>query len=231
MKDFAERDVGEGWRRLLPEDVMQEGDEVDVGRGEEKWVPTACPGKQLGRACDSARYRRRKTPDVASIAASEQLSASCGTLREENKRLRSEVERLRLEPSLQEEIVAWSVDLHDARQENKRLTAEVERLRDLVRHQRGELYEADLISDKEYANLVVTDGKASVARLHTYDDLRFENVKLKAEVERLRLRPEEMDALSWCRDVLPRMWEPCAVVQIHSEVCGKMLKRLIGGGE
>jgi len=51
------------------------------------------------------------------------------------------------------------------------------------------------------------------------------------EVERLRLRPEEMDALSWCRDVMPKMWEPpCAVVQIHSEVCGKMLKRL-GGGE
>jgi len=58
-----------------------------------------------------------------------------------------------------------------------------------------------------------------------------ENVWLKAEVERLRLRPEEIDALCWCRDVLPRMWEPCAVVQIHSEFCGKMLKRLIGGGE
>jgi len=53
---------------------------------------------------------------------------------------------------------------------------------------------------------------------------------LRLEVERLRLRPEELDALSWCRDVLPRMWEPCAVVQIHSEFCGKMLKRL-GGGE
>ncbi len=44
-------------------------------------------------------------------------------------RLAAEVERLRLEPSVQEEIVAWSVDLHDAREEIKRLTAEVERLR------------------------------------------------------------------------------------------------------
>lgn len=47
----------------------------------------------------------------------------------ENATLRSEVERLRLTPSVQEEIVAWSVDLHDAREKIKRLTAEVERLR------------------------------------------------------------------------------------------------------
>jgi hypothetical protein len=54
---------------------------------------------------------------------------------------------------------------------------------------------------------------------------------LRDEVKRLRLRPDEMDALSWCRDVLPKMFKPCAVVQIHSEFCGKMLKRLAGGGE
>ena len=61
-------------------------------------------------------------------------------------------------------------------------------------------------------------------------DAMHEIKRLRSEVERLRLRPEEMDALSWCRDVMPRMWEPCAVVQIHSEVCGKMLARL-GGWE
>ena len=50
----------------------------------------------------------------------------------ENERLRSEVERLRLEPSVQEEIVAWSVDLHDAREEIKKLQSEVKRLRLLI---------------------------------------------------------------------------------------------------
>lgn len=118
------------------------------------------------RSCDIAARCRE-------IALRVQCSGEWGELAETLTQAATEVERLRLLPSVQEEIVAWSVDLHDAREEIKRL---------------------------------------------------------KAEVERLRLRPEEMDALSWCRDVMPKMWEPCAVVQIHSEVCGKMLKRL-GGGE
>jgi len=60
-------DVGEGWRRLLPEDVIQDGDEVDVGSGvgsgEEKWVPTACPGRRVVNF-PTTRYRRRVTPVV-----------------------------------------------------------------------------------------------------------------------------------------------------------------------
>jgi hypothetical protein len=142
-----------------------------------------------------------RSSDIATrcreIALRVQCSGEWGELAETLCIAATEIERLRLKPSVQEEIVAWSVDLHDARQDIKRLTAEVARLRDLVRHQRGELYEADLISDDEYANLVVTDGKASVARLHTYDDLRFENVKLAAEVERLRLTEDEVKAIKY----------------------------------
>jgi len=151
MKDFAERaeiavnklEVGEGWRRLLPEDVIQDGDEVDVGSGvgsgEEKWVPTACPGRRVVNF-PTTRYRRRVTLEVPEAVRFPAATAMA----------------------------------------NRR-------------------------KDQEIA-------------------------MLKDQVERLRLRPEEMDALCWCRDVMPKMFEPNAVVQIHSEVCGKMLKRL-GGGE
>ena len=53
----------------------------------------------------------------------------CRLVEDDNKRLKAEVERLRLLPSVEEEIVAWSVDLHDAREEIRRLKGEVERLR------------------------------------------------------------------------------------------------------
>ena len=44
------------------------------------------------------------------------------------------------------------------------------RLFDLVRHQRGELHEAELITDEEYVALAAAQG--SVRRLETYDGLR-----------------------------------------------------------
>lgn len=47
---------------------------------------------------------------------------------------------------------------------------ERDRLWDLVRHQRSELHEAELITDEEYAALA--QDHASVARLETYDRLR-----------------------------------------------------------
>jgi len=155
-----------------------------------------------------AETRASASRDALIAAANWQaVNEALAAEQEEVKRLRSEVERLKkseaalraglanLRTGLAEAKNTNLVDYIDAllsdawrqHEEIEELRSEVERLRDLVRHQRGELYEADLISDEEYANLVVTDGKASVARLHTYDDLRFENANLKAEVERLRL--------------------------------------------
>ena len=45
-----------------------------------------------------------------------------------------------------------------------------QRLWDLVRHQRAELHETDLITDEEYAMLA--EDHPAVARLETYDSLR-----------------------------------------------------------
>jgi hypothetical protein len=74
-----------------------------------------------------------RSSDIAArcreIALRVQCSGEWGELGDTLCIAATEIERLRLKPSVQEEIVAWSVDLHDARQENKRLTAEVERLR------------------------------------------------------------------------------------------------------
>lgn len=63
------------------------------------------------------------------------------------------------------------------------------RLLDLVRFCRGELHQALLITDEEYAELITIDG--SPARLETYDQIRDENTVLKAfrkEVGRLVLQ-------------------------------------------
>jgi len=48
-------DVGEGWRELGPEDVLQEGYECDVGVNSTRWVPTERAGQRVG---DEDRYRR-----------------------------------------------------------------------------------------------------------------------------------------------------------------------------
>lgn len=62
-----------------------------------------------------------------------------------------------------------------------------QRLLDLVRHQRAELYEANLISTEEYARLLSEEG--SVARLETYDDMRQRIQEMESP------SPEKTD---WC---------------------------------
>ena len=114
-----EEDTWDGWQ--IAEEAIAEikklRSEVERLRGEqqlraERMLTTGLVG-ETGRVVQLQRDWRQvvaeRNADIARLAA--------------------EVERLRLEPSVQEEIVAWSVDLHDARQEIKRLTAEVERLR------------------------------------------------------------------------------------------------------
>jgi hypothetical protein len=74
-----------------------------------------------------------RSSDIAArcreIALRVQCSGEWGELGDTLCIAATEIERLRLKPSVQEEIVAWSVDLHDANEKIKRLTAEVERLR------------------------------------------------------------------------------------------------------
>jgi len=151
-----EPDVGEGWRELGADEILKAGDECDIGVNEPRWVVTQRAGRRVSENTDGDRYRRRVTPDPKSqtpdaggawadirrkaygVAAQanamladalQKAASDAELLKAENTALRSEMERLRLEPSVQEEIVAWSVDLHDAREKIKRLEAEVERLR------------------------------------------------------------------------------------------------------
>lgn len=63
--------------------------------------------------------------------------------------------------------------------ELERVTDEARRLRDLVRHQRGALHDAKLITDEEYAALAADH--AAVARLEGYDAVR----RLRDVVRRL----------------------------------------------
>lgn len=67
----------------------------------------------------------------------------------------------------------------DLRREVEELRADRLRLRDLVRHQRGPLHDAGLLTDEEYASLAADSG--AVARLETYDSLRKERDALRAQ--------------------------------------------------
>lgn len=57
------------------------------------------------------------------------------------------------------------------------------RLHDLVRHQRGAIYDAGLLTDEEYAALAADHG--AVARLETYDGMRARIVAMEAALTRL----------------------------------------------
>lgn len=70
------------------------------------------------------------------------------------------------------------------------LVAEVERLRDLVRHQRGPLFDVGLLTHEEYAALAADH--SSVARLETYDAVRAENIRLRARAEAAEADREEL---------------------------------------
>jgi len=54
-----------------------------------------------------------------------------------------------------------------------------QRLWDLVRHQRAELHDEDLITDEEYAALAFDHG--AVGRLESYDELRADRDRLAAD--------------------------------------------------
>lgn len=72
---------------------------------------------------------------------------------------------------------------HEKDAEIAQLKAQVQRLWDLCRYQRGELFQAELINEDEFFAFAIDH--AAVARLETYDGLRAEVERLKADGERL----------------------------------------------
>lgn len=84
------------------------------------------------------------------------------------------------------------------------LRAERDRLCDLVRHQRGPLHDAGLLTDAEYAALAADAG--AVARLEGYDAARAEVERLRATVSFLRAcvpprRPSDYGHEIWAEEV------------------------------
>jgi hypothetical protein len=65
----------------------------------------------------------------------------------------------------------------------KNLYVDHQRLWDLVRYERAELHDLDLITDAEYA--LLAEDHPAVARLEEYDHLMFTEAQLQKEVGRL----------------------------------------------
>ena len=198
-----ETDVGEGWRLLGADEVLQEGDQCDVGANEPCWVNTVCVGDRAGDGCVGGgcdRYRRRVTPPAPELSP-DAVSAMCQ--RNERDALLKKIATLRSEAEQQQEII-----LHAG--------LEVERLGNAC-----EAYTTEIVRLR-----------SEVERLRrAANSWERESVAHAEEVERLRLTLDEREALAWCRDVIPAMACKSAVIaRIHAACCGKMLTRL-GGGE
>lgn len=89
-------------------------------------------------------------------------------------------------------LLEFTDALLDAALELIAAARENQRLRDLVRYQRGELHEAGLIDDEEYA--VIASDHAAVKRLETYDELKAaarELIEVRAGLALLRAAVRE----------------------------------------
>ena len=106
--------------------------------------PCACALASLSAA------RAERPPDDDPAARARDLDAELAALRIEH--------------------VAWGAIIDATRRDRDEARAERDRLHDLVRHQRGPLHDAELITDDEYAALAGDTGAR--ARLETYDEVR-----------------------------------------------------------
>jgi hypothetical protein len=116
-------DVGEVWRELGADEVLQEGDEV-LHRG--WWKPALSAGTL------NHRYRRRVTPavQVESMSITDTWAAEVARLSAENHLLTAEVERLRQQVAmLKPEVTLLGNACEAYTTEIVRLRSEVERLR------------------------------------------------------------------------------------------------------
>lgn len=113
--------------------------------------------------------------------------------------------------------------------ERAAMVREVERLRDLVRHQRGALYDAGLVTDEEYAALAADTG--AVARLEGYDRLRARIAELERHEASLHkhaaaaVGAHRAGIVAWLREVA-ETWSKLGAANInkgayeHAATCG-----------
>jgi len=99
-----EPDVGEGWRELGPDEILQAGDECDIGVKEPRWVVTQRAGRRVSENTDGARYRRRVTHEVpeavrfpaATAMAERRKDEEIATLKAQVERLQQDLSRMYL---------------------------------------------------------------------------------------------------------------------------------------
>lgn len=98
--------------------------------------------------------------------------------------------------------------------------AAAQRMRDLVRQQRAELHQADLITDEEYAELCSDAG--AVARLESYDEIRG---RLGRAEDLLRRSEPLLDELARLRTWLERLAKWGFTEGAHPLDCVKRLEQ------
>jgi len=91
--------AGEGWRKIGPGEILQAGDEVDVGINCRQWVPTERGGVRIGDEEDNYRRRVKPVVQVEAMSITDTWAAEVARLSAENHLLKAEVERLRTRPN------------------------------------------------------------------------------------------------------------------------------------
>jgi hypothetical protein len=141
--ETSQPDVGDGWRDLLPYEILLDGDEVNNGLW--GWGLSFRLGLAAGT---EGRYRRRVTPEApAPEISAAAVSAMCQ--RNERDALMQKIATLRSKSDQQQEIILHA-GLEVERlgsvcegytSEIARLRSEVERLRDLAQRHKEKLEE------------------------------------------------------------------------------------------
>jgi len=199
--DGDKADVEEGWREIGPGEILQAGDEVDVGVNCRQWVPTQRGGVRIGDEEDN--YRRRVAPQAQPI---EITPAAASAMCERNARdaLLKKIENLRAENHEQQEKILQGC------LENERLRSEVK-----------------LFVPEAPQSRPAETRASRIAWATPEEELAWFKKRVKwldGEVERLRLRPEEILSCKCAEATLAEMPEG----NEHSDVLWAMLARLRG---
>lgn len=158
-----------------------------LGGGATGWVP----GRGVDTLIDLALDIRAERDSLAAIRRYLEAAVQLGADASGREDVAAEWEAIPLDDRSRLEawgnqvcnagIEAGEDEAEELRDERDTLRRENERLRDLVRHQRGPLHDAGLLTDEEHAALAADSG--AVARLEGYDILRRELEEVRGAAE------------------------------------------------